>query len=85
MPLDSMDEMLDDNIWDARTGEMVPPPRSQVRRRRVRRASLENNIIARITSVDSELPIGPLELQVAYKLYLEHRRRVERAGRDRSP
>lgn len=34
------------------------------------RASLENRITAEITSIDTTLPIDPLELQIAYKRYL---------------
>ena len=51
MPLDAMAEMLGDNIWIARDGEMVP--------------HLEAKYVS-----DAELPIGPFELQIAYKLRL---------------
>lgn len=34
------------------------------------RASLENRITARISDAVETLPIGPLELQIAYKLFL---------------
>jgi hypothetical protein len=34
------------------------------------RASLERRITATLTQADASLPIGPLELQIAYKLYL---------------
>lgn len=70
MPLDSMEEMLDDNIWVARDGEMVPHLEAKFVNDEYDRASLENRITARLTTVNSELPIGPLELQIAYKLYL---------------
>jgi hypothetical protein len=70
MPLDSMAEMLEDNIWIAREGEMVPHLEAKFVDDEYDRASLENSITARLTSVDAALPIGPLELQIAYKLYL---------------
>lgn len=71
MPLDSMNEMLEDNIWIARDGEMIPHLEAKYVSDEFDRASLENRITARLTSVDAELPIGPLELQIAYKLYLD--------------
>ncbi|WP_254831397.1 hypothetical protein [Haloglomus salinum] len=70
MPLDSMAEMLEDNIWVARDGEMVPHLEAKFVSDEYDRASLENRITAKLTSVNEELPIGPLELQIAYKLYL---------------
>lgn len=70
MPLDSMAEMLEDNIWVARDGEMVPHLEAKFVSDEYDRASLENRITAKLTSVNAELPIGPLELQIAYKLYL---------------
>lgn len=72
MPLDSMDEMLAEgaNIWVARADEMVPHLEVKLVEDEFDRASLENRITADITRVDVELPIGPLELQIAYKLYL---------------
>jgi hypothetical protein len=70
MPLDSMAEMLEDNIWIAREGEMVPHLEAKFVDDEYDHASLENSITARLTSVDAALPIGPLELQIAYKLYL---------------
>jgi hypothetical protein len=70
MPLDSMEEMLEDNIWVARDGEMVPHLEAKFVSDEYDRASLENRITAKLTSVDVELPIAPLELQIAYKLYL---------------
>jgi hypothetical protein len=79
MPLDSMAEMLanDDNIWVARDGEMVPHLEVKFVRDEFDRASLESAIPARIAG--SELPIGPLELQIAYKLYLGTRTDFEDA------
>ena len=70
MPLDSMEEMLEHNIWVARDGEMVPHLEAKFVSDEYDRASLENRITAKLTSVNEELPIGPLELQIAYKLYL---------------
>lgn len=70
MPLGAMSDMLADNIWIARDGEMVPHLEAKFVDDAYDRASLENHITARLTSVDAELPIGPLELQIAYKLYL---------------
>jgi hypothetical protein len=43
------------------------------------RASLRNRTTARLTGVGAELPIGPLELQVAYKLYLSAQKDFEDA------
>lgn len=70
MPLADMETMLEDNIWIARDDEIVPHLEAKFVDDEYDRASLENNITARITSVDAELPIGPLELQIAYKLSL---------------
>jgi len=70
MPLDSMGEMLEDNIWIARKGEMVPHIEAKFVDDEYDRASLQNRITARLTGIDAELPIGPLELQIAYKLFL---------------
>jgi hypothetical protein len=70
MPLSAMEEMLEDNIWIARDGEMVPHLEAKFVDHEYDRASLDNRITAKLTSIDAELPIGPLELQVAYKLYL---------------
>lgn len=70
MPLESMAEMLEDNVWIARDGEMVPHVEAKFVDDEFDRASLANHITARITGVDTELPIGPLERQIAYKLHL---------------
>lgn len=71
MPLDSMAEMLDDNIWIAREGQMVPHLEAKFVNDEYDRASLENRLTAELTSVDAKLPVGPFELQIAYKLYLD--------------
>lgn len=68
MPLDDMTEMLDDNIWVARDGEMIPHLEVKFVDGRLDRASLENAVTARIAG--AAIPIGPLELQIAYKLWL---------------
>lgn len=70
MPLDAMEEMLEDNIWIARDGEMIPHLEAKFVDDEYDRASIENSITAEITSVGAELAIGPIELQIAYKLYL---------------
>lgn len=70
MPLDSMEELLEDNIWIAREGEMVPHLEAKFVDDECDRASLENRLTARITSIDAALPIGPIELQIAYKRHL---------------
>lgn len=72
MPLDTIAEQLNDgaNIWVARDNEMVPHLEVKFVDDEFDRASLENRIAAQITDADTTLPIGPLELQIAYKLYL---------------
>ncbi|MFB6219134.1 MAG: hypothetical protein ABEH77_08170 [Halobacteriaceae archaeon] len=81
MPLDSMDEMLadDGHVWVARDGEMVPRLEVKFVRDEVDRASLENSLTATIGSDGVELPVGPLELQIAYKLFLGSRTDFEDA------
>lgn len=70
MPLEDAHEMLSggDLVRVARDGEMVPHLEVKYASNEFDRASLENAITARIGGVD--LPIGPLELPIAYKLYL---------------
>lgn len=79
MPLDSAMELLGngDNVWVARDDEMVPHLEVKFVRDEFDRASLEHSVVARIAG--RELPIGPLELQVAYKLYLGTRTDFEDA------
>jgi hypothetical protein len=81
MPLDSMAEMLTggDNIWVARDDEMVPHLEVKFVDDEYDRASLRNRTTARLTGVGAELPIGPLELQIAYKLYLSAQKDFEDA------
>lgn len=70
MPLDEMSSMLPrgDNIWIARDGEMTPHLEVKFASDQFDRASLRNALTARVG--DETIPIGPLELQIAYKLYL---------------
>lgn len=79
MPLASMYEMLDagDNIWVAPEDQITPHLEVKFVRDEFDRASLENAISARIA--DEAIPIGPLELQIAYKLYLGTRKDIEDA------
>jgi len=79
MPLPSLYEMLDsgDNIWVAPDEQITPHVEVKFARDEFDRASLRNAISARID--DETLPIGPLELQVAYKLYLGAQKDIEDA------
>jgi len=79
MPLASMYEMLSngDNIWVAPDDQVTPHIELKSARDEFDRASLENAITARIGG--EAIPIGPLELQVAYKLHLGTQKDVEDA------
>ncbi len=79
MPLSSIYEMLDngDNIWIAPEDQVTPHLEAKFARDEFDRASLGNAITARID--DEEIPIGPLELQIAYKLHLGARKDIEDA------
>lgn len=79
MPLTSMYEMLDngDNIWVAPEDQITPHLEVKFTRDEFDRASLGNAITARIG--DESIPIGPLELQIAYKLYLGAQKDIEDA------
>lgn len=79
MPLSSTYEMLDngDNIWVAPQDQITPHLEVKFVRDEFDRASLDNAITARIG--EEMLPIGPLELQIAYKLYLGAQKDVEDA------
>jgi hypothetical protein len=79
MPLTSMYEMLDngDNIWVAPTDQVTPHLEIKFVRDEFDHASLENAITARIG--DETIPIGPLELQIAYKLHLGAQKDIEDA------
>jgi hypothetical protein len=79
MPLPSMYEMLDngDNIWAAPEDQVTPHLEVKFARDEFDRASLENALTARIGS--EAIPIGPLELQIAYKLHLGTQKDIEDA------
>jgi hypothetical protein len=79
MPLASMYEMLDtgDNIWVAPTDQITPHLEVKFARDEFDRASLENASTARVGG--ESVPIGPLELQIAYKLSLGAQKDVEDA------
>lgn len=79
MPLPSMYEMLEngDNIWIAPDDQVTPHLEVKFVRDEFDRTSLENAITARIG--DKTIPIGPLELQIAYKLRLGAQKDVEDA------
>lgn len=68
MPLDRMAELLEDNIWVAVDGEMVPHLEVKYVDDRFDRASLADRLTAQIGG--AELPVGPFELQIVYKLWL---------------
>lgn len=70
MPLEDTYRMLSNGepVWIARDGEMAPHLEVKHVADRFDRASLSNAITARIGG--TEVPIGPLELQIAYKLHL---------------
>lgn len=79
MPLDDMHETLEagTNVRVAREGEVIPNVEMKYVDDQFDRASLENSIIARIG--DRSLPIGQLELQIAYKLHLDTQKDFEDA------
>ena len=81
MPLSSMYEMLDtgDNIWVAPDDQITPHLEVKFVRDEFDRASLENASTARIGEDEIPIPIGPLELQIAYKLHLGAQKDVEDA------
>lgn len=70
MPLSEMSTVLEDGgtIWVARDDEMAPHLDVQFASDRFDLASLEHAIQGRLG--DRKLPIGPLELRIAYKLHL---------------
>lgn len=79
MPLSSMYEMLEggDNIWIAPSDEFAPHLEVKFAGDEFDRAALENAITATIAG--NSIPIGPLELQIAYKLHLRAKRDIEDA------
>ncbi|AUX09227.1 hypothetical protein AArcSl_1598 [Halalkaliarchaeum desulfuricum] len=79
MPLSSMYEMLDngDNRWVAPADQVTPHLQLKFVRDEFDRAPLENAITARIGS--EAISVGPLELQIAYKLHLGAQKDIEDA------
>lgn len=79
MPLSSMYEMLShgDNLWVAPQDQVTPHLEVKFVNDEFDRASLENTISAKIGG--HEIPIGPFELQIAYKLYLGAQKDLEDA------
>ena len=79
MPLTSMYEMLNngDNIWVAPEDQITPHLEVKFTRDKFDRVSLQNAITARIR--DKAVPIGPVELQIAYKLHLSAQKDIEDA------
>jgi hypothetical protein len=80
MPLASMHENLTagTNIWVAPDGQLTPHLEVKFPTDEFDTASLANAIDARIDG--RQLPVGPLELQIAYKLYLGDRTDLEDAA-----
>lgn len=74
-----MYEMLSngDNIWVAPGDQMTPHLEMKFTRDEFDRASLKNTLTARIGG--KTLPIGPLELQIAYKIHLGAQKDIEDA------
>lgn len=70
MPLEAMHDNLTDglNIWVAPDDQMTPHLEVKFPTDEFDRASLENATEAHIAG--ETIPVGPLELQIAYKLYL---------------
>lgn len=79
MPLDDMYEMLanGDNIWVAPEEQVIPHVEAKFVRDETGRAALQNAVTARIAT--AAIPVGPLELEIAYKLYLASRKDFEDA------
>lgn len=80
MPLDDLHMMLSegDNIWVAPDEQVIPHIEAKFVRDEPDRASLQNSITAHIGG--DELPVGPLELQIPYKLYLGAQKDIEDAA-----
>ena len=79
MPLDSLHEMLTngDPIWVAPADQVTPHLEVKHARDKFDRAWLSDAITAEIG--DDSIPIGPLELQIAYKLSLGSQKDIEDA------
>ena len=80
MPLKEMYGNLSSgtNIWVAPDGQMTPHLEVKFPTDEFDRASLSNAIDARIAG--ETIPVGPLELQIAYKLYLGSQKDLEDAA-----
>lgn len=80
MPLDAMYENLSEgtNIWVAPDDQVTPHLEVKFVHDEFDTASLENPVNAHIG--DATLPIGQLELQIAYKLYLGGQKDLEDAA-----
>lgn len=79
MPLDDMYEMLGngDNIWIAPDEQVIPHIEVKFARDESDFTALENSLTARVG--DAPVPIGPLELEIPYKLYLGSQKDFEDA------
>lgn len=79
MPLSALYSMLEngDPIWVAPADQITPHLEVKTVRDEFDQASLSQAITAQIGS--ESIPIGPLELQVAYKLYLGAQKDIEDA------
>ena len=79
MPLSSLYSMLEngDPVWVAPTDQITPHLEVKTVRDEFDQASLSQAITAQIGS--KSIPIGPLELQIAYKLYLGAQKDIEDA------
>ncbi|NHN43047.1 hypothetical protein G9C85_15620 [Halorubellus sp. JP-L1] len=80
MPLDEMHGNLDagTNIWVAPEGQMTPHLEVKFPVDEFDRASLDHAITAHVG--DATIPVGPLELQIAYKLHLGAQKDFEDAA-----
>lgn len=79
MPLDSVYEMITngDPIWVAPSEQVTPHLEVKIVQDEFDQASLSHAITAQIDG--NSIPIGPLELQIAYKLYLGAQKDIEDA------
>jgi len=80
MPLENMYSSLSNgtNIWVAPDGQMTPHLEVKFPTDAYDRASLDGAMTARVGT--SAVPIGPLELQIAYKLFLGGEKDLEDAA-----
>lgn len=78
-PLEEMEELLKDSIAVriAKKGEVIPNFEVFYPEDRFDRAALRNSITTRLG--ESELKISPIELQIAYKLFLGSQKDMEDA------